>query len=97
MSHAERCPVCEGSGQVYDTWEPGGTAPPKRICHGCNGRGWVEVGYIPYYVPYQPVNPPSYEPLYSPFTWPSYITCDATNLNAYDGGYYTSDMTDGRT
>lgn len=47
---AQRCPVCDGTGKYK-----------KKKCHGCNGRGWVEVrDYIPYwpnpypnpYVPY---------------------------------------------
>lgn len=33
MRHAEKCPVCEGEGKHKD-----------KTCHGCNGRGWVEVG-----------------------------------------------------
>ncbi len=32
MAHAEKCPVCEGTGDV-------GAAK----CHGCRGKGWVEV------------------------------------------------------
>ena len=34
--HAEKCPVCGGEGKV----ERDG----KLVkCHGCNGKGWVEV------------------------------------------------------
>ncbi len=33
MAKADKCPVCEGSGQCKD-----------KKCHGCNGRGWVAVG-----------------------------------------------------
>jgi len=34
---AERCPVCGGSGEIR--------VPPKelKVCHGCNGKGWVVV------------------------------------------------------
>jgi len=32
MSHAERCPVCCGSGKIKD-----------NNCHGCLGKGWIEV------------------------------------------------------
>lgn len=32
MAHAQQCPVCGGSGKVKE-----------KICHGCDGRGWVEV------------------------------------------------------
>ena len=44
MSHAEKCPVCNGIGK-YE----------KEQCHGCNGTGWITVHdkdksmpYIPY-------------------------------------------------
>ena len=41
---AVRCPVCAGTGEYWEN-------PPKessalghyRTCHGCNGKGWVEV------------------------------------------------------
>lgn len=38
MTHAERCPVCERSGEY---------CPPHQrdpaTCHGCGGKGWVTV------------------------------------------------------
>lgn len=37
---AEKCPVCNGSGQ-YE----------KRKCHGCRGYGWVTVPDAPVIVP----------------------------------------------
>ena len=40
MSEAVLCPVCVGSGF---TPTPGYTSCTKQ-CHGCNGKGWVEVG-----------------------------------------------------
>lgn len=33
------CPVCKGTGQVFGQLTP--TVPQK--CHGCDGKGWVEV------------------------------------------------------
>jgi hypothetical protein len=43
--HAEKCPVCGGSGQVSDpacgSYAP--LAARMKTCHGCNGKGWVEV------------------------------------------------------
>ena len=39
---AVKCPVCEGKGVVYGIAETG--AMPTTTCHGCDGRGWVEVG-----------------------------------------------------
>jgi len=52
MVHAEKCPVCNGSGKYEE-----------KDCHGCNGKGWITVedseSAIPYmpYVPYVPVYP----------------------------------------
>jgi len=47
MAHAEKCPVCEGSGKYEN-----------RKCHGCSGKGWVPVGdRCPVYIPYQPYYP----------------------------------------
>ena len=45
MAHAEKCPVCGGSGKVKAEFNaPGGTAQEGFLdCHGCNGKGWVEV------------------------------------------------------
>ena len=37
---AEICPVCDGSG-IY-TYETEGEEVDTQ-CHGCDGRGWVEV------------------------------------------------------
>ena len=55
MSHAEICPVCGGIG-----WFPPTLADPEQ-CHGCDGKGWIEVGNSdPIVVPMQPWLP--YEP-----------------------------------
>ena len=40
MAHAEICPVCEGSGSTDTKWVGN---EEHRKCHGCNGKGWVEV------------------------------------------------------
>jgi len=37
MSHAEKCPICNGQGTIDKEYQP-------KNCHGCNGKGWVEVG-----------------------------------------------------
>ena len=42
MAKAVKCPVCEGKGVVYGIAETG--AMPTTKCHGCLGKGWVEVG-----------------------------------------------------
>ena len=39
MMHAEKCPVCDGRGQVTDVMQPS----CFKACHGCGGKGWVEV------------------------------------------------------
>ena len=48
MSHAQKCPICNGKGHINQEGnfayrdEQGNTAPQKT-CHGCGGRGWIEV------------------------------------------------------
>ncbi len=37
--HAEKCPVCGGKGKVPDLYSSGYEA----TCHGCQGKGWVEI------------------------------------------------------
>lgn len=62
MSKAVTCPVCNGTGKITKTTVgvAGGTF--EVDCHGCGGKGWVEVaeGIYPMY-PYY-INPayPSY-------------------------------------
>ena len=45
MGKAVLCPVCQGLGKYYTPSSSDGssTSGPYHICHGCNGRGWVEV------------------------------------------------------
>ena len=43
MSHAQRCPICNGTGQVEDERYINTTAVHKKTCHGCGGKGWVQV------------------------------------------------------
>ena len=51
MNHAEKCPVCEGQGYTFEVVilpDGSGAANNKKPCHGCNGKGWVEVsGNLP--------------------------------------------------
>jgi len=42
--HAEICPICKGKGEEYDSTLAAQQASPYKPCHGCNGKGWVEVG-----------------------------------------------------
>jgi hypothetical protein len=42
--HAEKCPVCGGSGKVYPSQDVNTTAVTlPEPCHGCRGLGWVPV------------------------------------------------------
>lgn len=48
MAHSEKCPVCNGSGVTYEVWvdlpQMRAAEDSKEVpCHGCNGKGWVEV------------------------------------------------------
>ncbi len=82
MIHAEKCPVCNGSGRTESTETETGTLVRKsQPCHGCNGKGWVEVG-VPD-VPYYPT-PMSYYPYpYDPWMVTYTIDGCGANYNAY--------------
>lgn len=48
MAHAEKCPICEGNGKLLaKDWpqicRPDGS--PTITCHGCGGKGWVEIAF----------------------------------------------------
>ena len=60
MSHAERCPVCYGDGEVKDPNYNGCTVPMKKTCHGCHGKGWVEVMDEPEQMVDTTVAPPTF-------------------------------------
>lgn len=69
------CPVCCGSGKYKE--QPSTTAPVEKQCHGCSGRGWVEIGSVqpspwpipePYYTYYPPTPYPYPNPYYH-FQW----------------------------
>ena len=64
---AVKCPVCDGSGKVKDPDYDSDTTAGKQgnvTCHGCNGKGWVEVNEDYQFVP---VNPYPY-----PKPWDNY-------------------------
>jgi len=49
MTHAEKCPICLGNGilRYIDGIEISGiklNGEAEKICHGCNGKGWIQVG-----------------------------------------------------
>ena len=60
------CPICNGRGKIEDNST---SANLLVTCHGCRGKGWVEVqeyyGY--YYYPSYPYYP-TY-PIYPQVTW----------------------------
>lgn len=39
---AVKCPVCDGKGQIVNCFGEGGSYQ-EVDCHGCQGKGWVEV------------------------------------------------------
>lgn len=42
--HAEKCPICNGTGKYQIVKGLGITAPKDpQPCQGCNGKGWIEV------------------------------------------------------
>jgi hypothetical protein len=65
MSHAETCSVCNGTGNTAK--EPYPYEGTRQICHGCNGKGWVEVGDPTPVWPIQPSGLTTY-PVYP--IWP---------------------------
>lgn len=42
------CPVCSGNGKILDEQQlsTSSTGCWTKKCHGCDGRGWIEVGKI---------------------------------------------------
>jgi DnaJ-class molecular chaperone len=38
---AQKCPVCNGSGFVCVNPNQVSDRPEQKICHGCDGKGWV--------------------------------------------------------
>lgn len=75
--HAEKCPICGGAGQLQGINDLSGSAanPPTRTCHGCGGKGWVEVSNGPYYTIQPTIDAPSIQPYQYPWY---YTTGDPT-------------------
>jgi hypothetical protein len=75
--HSEICPICHGKGEI-GTGQHNTTGETKKTCHGCHGKGWIEVsnGFYPIVVQPHPANPyPSF-----PFPWcPTIITYPYSN------------------
>lgn len=49
MGVAQICPVCGGYGKVpggyeeFKNWDKLKAPVNEQLCHGCSGKGWVEV------------------------------------------------------
>ena len=89
MSHAEKCPVCNGIGRTETTETDTSTLVRKsQPCHGCAGKGWVEVGSDMTFVPVYPIPVPIPEPNpWHPCRWPltTYIGTPHTPGRAVGG------------
>jgi len=62
MAHSEICPVCQGKGKLEDKQVTHG----EKTCHGCNGRGWVEVQDSGFpFISCEPPEPKIFEPYWA--------------------------------
>ena len=43
MSHAQRCPICLGEGEIRENDVVCTMGPQLKTCHGCGGRGWITI------------------------------------------------------
>ena len=44
MSRAVKCPVCDGEGKILMSDVSSTAGGWEKVCHGCGGRGWIEIG-----------------------------------------------------
>lgn len=56
MARAVLCPICNGKGKVPKDYP--NHSDEEKTCHGCGGKGWVEVS-DPYYAPPYPYPVPT--------------------------------------
>jgi len=67
MAHAEICPICHGRGKIRNPEDI--TTPMEITCHGCGGKGWIEVSnersYYPF--PYSPKPYPNWPKSHKPW------------------------------
>lgn len=63
--HSEICPVCQGKGLIpaVDVGDPMDDHD-RKPCHGCNGKGWVEINDCRLH--YIPFGDPPWPPISSP-------------------------------
>lgn len=76
MKHAELCPVCKGAGMIYPdnpahpNWRGSMAITLEPVpCHGCRGKGWVEVEGESITIP-SVWTEPNPAPSYTITTWP---------------------------
>jgi len=82
MVKAVKCPVCGGTGKYTPPNDFKTTdVPQERTCHGCNGKGWVEIGSSDY--PFYPIYPTPISPGY-PYYPIWYTTTTGTTLPTGD-------------
>jgi DnaJ-class molecular chaperone len=57
MAHAEKCPICYGTGQTPKPSSWVNVQQWQSQCHGCGGKGWVIVGEEDYVTTFYPLTP----------------------------------------
>ena len=80
MAHAETCPVCGGSGEKRKEI-PGDCVTVS--CHGCDGKGWVEIGSDSVVVPCGP---------YVSQPWPVHEPTITIGDWVYESGIYSANV-----
>lgn len=73
------CPVCNGTGKYYSevTWM-------MDTCHGCSGRGWVEVNDNPNTGTFEVVFPPFSVPPDATPGWYSYPLIPGISFSTHE-------------
>jgi DnaJ-class molecular chaperone len=72
MGYAQICPICNGRGKIKEDFHDSynrGTSEKEKVCHGCLGKGWVDVEI---FYPSQPQPTPWYPERWYPTPWKTY-------------------------
>lgn len=90
MTHAEKCPVCNGSGKYWLSTPESTNAGYYITCHGCGGKGWIEVSDEPIKTcpcpyPWYPWYPYTYEWQYNGDG--NFITFTTSSYDPHDCGH----------
>lgn len=94
MAHAEKCPVCGGTGKAAPAGAWAGSPDSFPTCHGCQGKGWVTVEDSPKVCPTSPPVPvwvpPTqyYGPTYLPYPYRTSVggQCGGGSINEGQAG-----------